>query len=518
MNAEKSDLWPWYRLHTSSWIVLLSSVAALSVWCASPLLKVEAGDQFYIWRHGWPAVFLTRTAVNDTLWHFTAFVQSFRPWTLVLDLAALIAMSAVIGFSFEWRRRRRPRLFSAGLKEFFVLAAIAAATLGYWFQLRAKHREATAIIESLGGSSILVGVDQILPAWLRSWKNGQALRVGDAPAWIRLGEFDDPAVDFKALSKLTTVRILSVEGQTHLAIDAHAEFLRKMDQLEVLYLANSDLSDKGAANLASLTRLKRLALNFQITDAGLAHLSRLTQLQSLSIKPSQRNAVRGRARLQITDAGLAHLSGLTQLQFLSMMPSPGRANREHAHITDAGLMHLAGLTRLKTLELGAARLTQAGTEHLAGMQQLERLTLSADLDDEALEPIGRLKALDFVSLTAPRITHAGIGHLRGLKNLSQLTLQDTSVGDAGLREVCQISFIRELHFWGSTISDAGVVHLRGLPGLKSLSLAGSRISDACLDVLADLPNLQTLSVEDTMITDEGVAELLKKRPNLIVTW
>jgi hypothetical protein len=63
-----------------------------------------------------------------------------------------------------------------------------------------------------------------------------------------------------------------------------------------------------------------------------------------------------------------------------------------------------------------------------------------------------------------------------------------------------------------------VVHLRGLPGLKSLSLAGSRISDACLDVLADLPNLQTLSVEDTMITDEGVAELLKKRPNLIVTW
>jgi hypothetical protein len=59
---------------------------------------------------------------------------------------------------------------------------------------------------------------------------------------------------------------------------------------------------------------------------------------------------------------------------------------------------------------------------------------------------------------------------------------------------------------GSSVSDAGVEHLKELTGLKELRLDGTQVSDAGLAHLKELKGLTSLDVRKTRVTAKGLAE------------
>lgn len=91
--------------------------------------------------------------------------------------------------------------------------------------------------------------------------------------------------------------------------DAQMELLRGLDQLQVLDVENSEVSDKGLRHLAELTELRSLDLHgTQITDEGLTHLSKLKNLQVLNL-----------AGTQVSDDGVEYLKNLSHLESLTLL-------------------------------------------------------------------------------------------------------------------------------------------------------------------------------------------------------
>jgi Leucine-rich repeat (LRR) protein len=124
------------------------------------------------------------------------------------------------------------------------------------------------------------------------------------------------------------------------------------DEVHIVLLQNTRLTDAMLAHLRGLTSLESLALdNTQNTDAALAHLQSLTGLQYLSL-----------GRSQTTDAGLIHLQSLTGLRDLYL---------GGAQVTDAGLVYLQGLTNLQQLGLNDTQVTDAGLARLKGLTSLQ---------------------------------------------------------------------------------------------------------------------------------------------------
>jgi hypothetical protein len=61
--------------------------------------------------------------------------------------------------------------------------------------------------------------------------------------------------------------------------------LKRLNDLESLYLGSTQITDVGVAQLIHLSKLKRLGLGqTRITDEGLEHLRRLKNLKSLSLR------------------------------------------------------------------------------------------------------------------------------------------------------------------------------------------------------------------------------------------
>ena len=106
--------------------------------------------------------------------------------------------------------------------------------------------------------------------------------------------------------------------------------LTKLESLEELYVAGSNLSDDGLRSMASLKQLRVLDLSrTRVTNRGLEHLANLSQLEVLML-----------GNTDVVDDGIAHLRGLSRLRELRL---------EHTLVTDAGLQHLMELTQLERL-------------------------------------------------------------------------------------------------------------------------------------------------------------------------
>ena len=67
------------------------------------------------------------------------------------------------------------------------------------------------------------------------------------------------------------------------------------------------------------------------------------------------------------------------------------------------------------------------------------------------------------------VTDATLDYLAPMKNLRELDLNDSAVGDEGLKTLSQLSSLETLRLRGTSISDAGFQqHLLGMAGLKRL--------------------------------------------------
>lgn len=112
-----------------------------------------------------------------------------------------------------------------------------------------------------------------------------------------------------------------------------------------------------------------------------------------------------------------------------------------------------------------------------------------------------------VKLSASKITDLQLVCLQCLTRLERVLLDNTRIGDEGLRQIGELTSLKSLDLMGTAITDDGLRHLRSLGSLEELNLSRTEITAGGLVHLRDLPSLRSLSLYDTMIDDEAVAEL-----------
>ncbi|MBK9369043.1 MAG: hypothetical protein IPN01_22540 [Deltaproteobacteria bacterium] len=236
--------------------------------------------------------------------------------------------------------------------------------------------------------------------------------------------------------------------------------------------ADAEITARAVAELHQ-SPLGRLALK-GATDAALAPLGGLHTLEALSLRSPRvtdegllsLGERPGLVELDLSGAGVreaAGLAGLTGLKRLSLARCPLRApaaralggltglqslTLSHTGLGGDELAPLVGLTDLKILRLAGLRPASLG--FLAGLTALEELDLSGEgaLTDEALAPLGNLRALRRLSLRG----RAGV---RG----------------PGLRHLAGLLALEELDLGGTSVEHPHLVALTGLTGLTRLSLA-----------------------------------------------
>jgi len=330
---------PWYRLHLSTLLVLLLA-AGLLVLIVVPgdlveMATVNVGAFFGEQRrfeHGWPGVYLRRSTVyqgsapewpesgvpwlSAEAWQFSAEGCDFRPATLALDAAAVLAVLAALGAAVEWRRRRHHRVWQFGLAEILLLTLFIAGLLG-WYQhnrLQLEREKELAWYpdaEHNVDTWVHGSVEYCGPVWLRRLAGASNLRAFYRVTEVSLGlpSLDDEQLrqrvqEIGALPYLKSLEICS--GQV---TDAGLSHLAQLPHLRELFLATSRVTNAGLVHLRGLRRLESLHLSgTAITDDGLKHLSGLTDLRSLYLLGADLNG-----------SGLIHLSGLKRLEFLSLV-------------------------------------------------------------------------------------------------------------------------------------------------------------------------------------------------------
>ncbi len=561
----------WWRLHASTYLVLIGLAAVLAL-ANVPGQIVVAPDPFArgglpvlascrSCEHGWPVAYLWREEVavgNVTRlspWSLSEGVLRFSYLGLGLDLLAAAAVLLLGVALYEAWRRRRSKVYQFHVRDLLILATVLSAAFA-WLAWQAKqYREEQEVLRQLELTTTYCQWQPGGPSWIREWIGADRFRIFDRvlsieighkqqfARWMRAAESDgvfsgtdspndlvlpliegtDPVIpglgDALRADNLPRYRVPpqpeASQSQAAAALDDDLACLRRLARLRGLVLSQTGITDKQMAHLASLTGLQSLDLSeWQIGDEGLAHLAGLTKLEQLSLSSNG-----------ITDDGLVHLEGLHNLRNLTLntrattsaalvhlrdLTNLERLDVSVTGTTDAGLQHLTRLTKLKDLQLWRLKATDAELAHLAQLTALENLNLDfSEVTDAGLEHLSRLVNLPRLHLRNARVTGPGLAHLKGLTNLRHLDLSATLLTDAGLAHLKGPANLEWLWLSDTQITDTGLIHLQTLSKLEALSLDNTQVTDAGLVHLESLPNLRMVFLRNTKATKQGVGKLRK---------
>lgn len=489
----------WYRLHVSTYVVLLFAAATL-VMANVPGNRREFHYFVFVRRnlfrekdclHGWPLTYLRRTAgrlgtAETSIWRLSERVTQFRPLALACDALIALAILVAVATAYEWWRRRRESLWRFSLRELIVvLTAFALLFAILYRQDRQRLVEQQVVAQLQKNHPFQFGPgtwEQCGPDWI--WEIVPAERFPMFRRLIELGP--NPTGGGGFLPR-------RVRGQPPEAFEAPRDWLVGDGQLKPL---------------SRLTRLKRLNLDYSADATEIVWLAGLRNLTHLSlacdpVDDAHMKYLAGLTRLEylglgmtrITDAGLEQLSGMSRLESLDLGST---------RITDAGLVYLEGMTRLKVLDLTNTATGDAGLSHLRGLTNLEESRLwGTDVTDAGLVYVKGLRNLRELDLSHTLITDAGLMHLERLTNLERLDLSDTSVRGPGLRYLTNLKRLEVLRLCARPggsyrlgprpeLSDEDLMHLAALKNLKHLELSGRDVSATAVAALREaLPELET---------------------------
>lgn len=226
--------------------------------------------------------------------------------------------------------------------------------------------------------------------------------------------------------------------------------------------------------------------------------------------------------------------------------------------TDAEFRLVNGCTKLKSLSVNGKTLTDATLPLLAGLADLEMFSSnSSALTDDGLKHFAQFKNLKRLSLWHPSIrskdfTGAGVAHLKALPKLERFTIAGTTVGDAMLEGLSQVTQLKEFSTWHTAQTQAGNAHLAKLPNLVALKMgqrlnwtAGNappsfdgttiptlakiksletlelmevRLTAKDLEPLKDLPKLKKLTIQTADISEAEVVKVKAMLPNVAITF
>lgn len=406
----------------------------------------------YYWNlsYGWPLLWRQYVGAY-TGGPMVAFGKYHSAARLAVNLTIWIALLALIALVCEWLLRRyRPR-FRWSLRTMLLGVAILAAALGWYVSARNRADRDDALVAMLQDTGEVwferwgpkwldvIGADRlrrrVIGAKVDFWggdpeSRGLELlrRLQEMPQmqYLFIDSFDFTPELARALGGFSRLRILSIDGQYFDSEPGTAEALadalgrmrqlrelmlegfddgeepitrqclaalRKLPQLEYLYLFNADLDSESLAGLAQVPKLKTLRLSCVRRDERslgqplLVRLPVLPELRSLDLE------------------GYSNI-GDDDLDYLTRLPNLNSLCLDSTKVTTAGLAKLAALPSLEELTLGGDALSGAGLEKLLVLKHLRALHFNTNhrsttagepvpfVEEEELEPcLNALRAL-----------------------------------------------------------------------------------------------------------------------------
>jgi hypothetical protein len=141
----------------------------------------------------------------------------------------------------------------------------------------------------------------------------------------------------------------------------------------------------------------------------------------------------------------------------------------------------------------------------------------SSISDAALERIAELTQLERLLIrssagdSAPRtqITDTGLAQLKTLHRLRHLSLGDCTINGSAFKYLGALRTLDEIDLRDTDFNDASAHHLRQFPRLKYLNLWKTPITDAAIVEIAHLDRLEELYFWDAQLTDRAAAELAK---------
>jgi hypothetical protein len=312
--------------------------------------------------------------------------------------------------------------------------------------------------------------------------------------------------------------------------DAALERLSHLDLTRLLIGGSAQLTDKGMAHLARLTRLEELDLGGPrsvITDRGLDVLRHLTALRHFNIGWAPR----------VSDAGIAALAACDQLEKVNLMGTPtgdgairALTGKRHLQqfatgtlVTDAGMALFQHFPVFKTWQGGEIKyglmsfdaqptnlladgpFTDKGLASLAGLEGLFGLNLfwhTTGFTSNGLSALTALPNLGFLGCDGKRCDDDAMRHIATIPSLRMLMTQGVIAGDDGFEALSRSQTVEYLWFRESpNLTGRGFVALSGMPNLRGLAASCKRVDDASLAALPRFPSLTRLLTMD--VRDAG---------------
>jgi hypothetical protein len=116
---------------------------------------------------------------------------------------------------------------------------------------------------------------------------------------------------------------------------------------------------------------------------------------------------------------------------------------------------------------------------------------------------GRVAAIDINY----RCSDDSLAHVRSLKDLREVNLGDSDVTDEGMKNLEDLSHVRQIFLYRTNVGDSGLAHLHNMQDLETLVLADKKFTDGAFEHITKLRKLKLLNLNGARVTDAGIAQL-----------
>ncbi len=208
----------------------------------------------------------------------------------------------------------------------------------------------------------------------------------------------------KESSTATTLELMNQIIDDRSFDDRDLAMLSNLENLEVLNVRYTNVTDKGLSALSNMKKLKELRLSStQVKGPGLKYLKSLPNLQALSL-----------SLLSISPGGLSTLPEFKHLTDLHISLHP---------LTDESLQAVSQLQTLHNLEIKNAGINDDNIAFLSRLKELKSLDITANpITDRSMSEILKLKHLTVLHMGATQVTDKGVSMLSQLPNLTYVKI------------------------------------------------------------------------------------------------
>ncbi len=99
-----------------------------------------------------------------------------------------------------------------------------------------------------------------------------------------------------------------------------------------------------------------------------------------------------------------------------------------------------------------------------------------------------------------------------------LDLSNADVSEEQLAALARLRKLQRLNLSGTKAGDATIARLTALPFLETLNLYGTAVTDSALGALGKIPSLSSVYLSQTAVTPRGLAQFSAAHPQVRIVW